>query len=194
MEAGRLIAVDPGRSSGIAAVDGEVVIWADRVRSAAGDPWPKLQAIRAALRALGLSLTDGGRLEALACVGFVTESQYLGRNPQSMLAVAESATAWEVCARLIGCEVREREHPASWQAAFGLNRKGGTKAWRKQRMRQIIDAATACGIPDQEDVHCAVLLGIVSQMRAAGWGGDYATSCAGFAWVAEVREHSRGQT
>jgi hypothetical protein len=193
LEAGRLIAVDPGRSSGIAAIDGQAVVRADRVRSTAGDPWPKLQAIRAGLRALGLSLTDGGRLESLACVGFVTEAQYLGRNPQSMLSVSESATAWEVCARLIGCEVREREHPASWQAAFGLNRKGGTKAWRKQRMRQIIDAA-AQGIPDQDDVHCAILLGVVSQMRAAGWGGDYATTCGEFAWVAEVREHSRRLT
>ena len=190
----RLIAVDPGRSSGLAAFSGVALRSVARVKSESISPWRKLDALRVALRSLEVPTTRGGKVRGMR-VHFVTEAQFMGRDVRALLDIARNAACWEVCALVLGCELLPQEHPASWQAAFGWHGKGKSTAWRRQQMQRVVDeryGPSMGPLAEQIDVQCAAFIGTVAMMRASGWEGKHDVACEDFEWVrAERSNHTK---
>jgi len=190
----RVIAVDPGRSSGVAAFSGVSLRSVAHVKTDAIDPWRKLDALRSALRSLDVPTTRGGKVRGMR-VHFVTEAQFLGRDVRALLDIARNAACWEVCAQLLGCELLPQEHPASWQAAFGWHGKGKSTAWRKRQMCRVAEdryGAALGPLAGQIDVQCATFIGAVASMRLGGWAGKHDVAALDWEWVrAERSNHAK---
>lgn len=134
------LGVDPGAEAGIAACVGADLVYAQDVRKVGeSDPWVRILAIQAALRASGLRITAGGRLMA-GRFGLALEAQF-GRpaTMRSALKVAGHASTWECSGACVGgsaCEVLPRVVPSTWQALLGAA-KGPSKE-RKARARAAV--------------------------------------------------------
>ena len=188
-----LLAIDPGKSSGLAVFRGDSLVTVERVKSEPGDPWAKLEALRKGLSALGIATGAADPVFEIG-VSTVVEAQFLGRDVHAMLDVAKSATTWEVAARLLGCKVLDREYPSTWQAAYGWQGRGRDAKWRRKQIHRL--AVQQYGdrlgpYQKQIDVHCAALIGAVALMRLHGWNGKHDTPCKGFEWIHEERTCQR---
>jgi len=115
------IAVDPGKHSGIACLQGDRLVCAMAVTCENNDPFARSKALETCL---GMAKTSA------ACVTFVCEAQFFRANPRGQrkrgevfkaaTGPAESATAWETIARLQGCQVIDRVPHQTWRSTFGL--------------------------------------------------------------------------
>ena len=182
------IAVDPGSHAGIAAVTDDVVYAADIRKVKEADPWKRISAIQDAVRACGIPLTVGGRVEQDHPFNFVTEMQYASTfAKRPALIVAGHAAAWEVTAQLVGgiaCYVQPRVAPVSWQAMIGAA-KGKSRDRKQRAARVIIEHYPGFSSLGQGAID-AILIAIYSHAVSNGWDGKAATPIEGWQWIHEV--------
>ena len=179
------ISVDPGSHAGIAAITDEIVYVSDIRKMRETDPWKRIDFLQEALRACGVSMTEGGRVEGGQTIHFVTEAQYVSSiAKRSALVVSGHASAWEVAAQLVGgtnCYVQPRVAPVSWQAMIGAA-KGKSRDRKHRAARVLIDHDRRFENLGQGAID-AILIGIYSHAIANGWSGKASEPIAGWQWI-----------
>lgn len=182
------ISVDPGAHAGIAAITDEIVYVSDIRKMRETDPWKRIDFLQEALRACGVSMTEGGRVENGQTFHFVTEAQYASSfAKRSALIVSGHASAWEVAAQLVGgtnCYVQPRVAPVSWQAMIGAA-KGKSRDRKHRAARVLSDHDRRFSNLGQGAID-AILIGIYSHAVANGWSGKASEPIDGWEWIHDV--------
>ena len=115
-----LIAIDPGKHSGLALLLDGVLRYAETVTSEFPTQiGPKINAVRRALTFID-DVTPDHKLT------FVTEAQFLKGGPvrfKSVSQIVRSATCWEVLARVQGWSIAHPVWPSTWQKLWKMTGK-----------------------------------------------------------------------
>lgn len=159
-----IVAVDPGKTSGVALVDGARLVYAGKVVSEDVDPYPKVRELRKALE------LAGGEQRLY----FVTEAQYIGNTKAiaSTIQVVRNAATWAVCARLLKIGDLGTVWPASWQALFGLSGGGADRAMVDKLRWNLVARrfGTVLGRTGRDpNVQSALLIGLYQSLKMGGW-------------------------
>ena len=193
------IAVDPGATSGLAGfVGADLRALAVIKRVGASDPWVRVDALRAALKALAVPTRKGGQIVGQV-VTFATEDQFLGAPRGSSRAAASmfgstakvgaNAAVWEAVAALLGLTVLERVLPATHRAAVGAAR--GNSRMRDAVVKEVLTARWPewSLLDTSDDARAAVMVGVVSMMKASNehWAPGVAANIDGLEWVRQAR-------
>ncbi len=156
---GKLISIDPGNVSGVAAFDGERWPLIFSVELDFNDPVPRYTSIRRCVEWMGLTLDDD-----LEGIEFVVEDQFLGGDNPGIFAAsamtASSAAVWESEARRWGIHLLKRIAPARWRAAWGINtHREGTMKEQAEKIFTRFPPELREGIVDDHSLE-ACLMGV----------------------------------
>ena len=192
-----VIGIDPAKRSGVAGMVDARLVHLAVATSQPFDPWPKIDAIRRALIACGVSTTRGGSVADGTRVLLQVEAQFLGKPDgfggkadgrffNSSASVAQSAAVWQAVALLLGCKLGDPVYPKSWQALIGVS------SWsQEQREAALVDFAQdalGAGLDAFDgDKLAAIFLALYGSMRENGWNAKPDTECASFGFVRECR-------
>jgi len=176
------IAVDPGRTSGVALWRGDRLLAFERVVSGPEEIDPKVGALVELSRRCDVPLRGSSFDRLEADVVFVTEAQFLGKGDparfRSALSTASNGVAWRVLARIMRARVLEPVHAASWRATFGIASRPDAPDLKRQAIELV---ARRLDVVVDENVAEAILLGLHSHLKR------YDRRPARLAWVAEEK-------